>query len=1004
MKKKAERIVAGILSLSMLMSICMPTVFAETLAGMDEPAATYVVVEPEVVTLEEPEGEPVATDTPSLEVTLDPTDESVDASVANRPEATPENPEVEWDLEIKDDAAKDLGEELGKEEIIVGADGSETYTPSEPVTDEEDRVIEEGGKTEGNEEINIEVTEKPETNEETEEGVKSDALHAGKPAEGSEPEGGDETEETPDEPGDSDKDQPKDDDEQTPGVDQPKDDSEQTPDQPVETPDKPKVDAVPKPVDKDKLNTTTGNTGSTKWDMTEEDLRDLIAKPTLPEGYDEDGTKKETGEDGTTTVKNWKIEDYEHTADGETAPSGFGYKVTETTTTTQNGTIDPDMSAKPEGAQDVTSPDGKRGYCYIESTTDENGVITETTYTVYPEQGTYTKTTTTTTTTLKYAKQTEKGEVTISNVKVTESSTVGGVKDGALSGLKVPKLDEDTKIPGDREVCEDTGLRGYYESWGQTLTKVDMGNGNFVWNVGTDGESKDVSTLYGSIYGINTSEGEVGTAKLYIVTDANGNKYYVYCADRGQGFVHQKDEHGKPTSNLTGDSYTLENLQQSGFFTDDQWKAIEEVATNGYWGTTAQDSGSLESFQKMLIENGIIDEIASELGLEFGSDVTEEEKKAALEEQFKKTFNQGMALTVTQAAIWAYASHSDIYTTENPFTTIDKAHTPNEDDWSWVKTDRLDESSKAILKAAYEILKGKGDDAAEATSTKLSTDLIDAEDITNVSVTVNNKLDQKGDDGKDVYDAELSFTMKVQPDRLNSEDLKVTVTLGDGQTYEYRLEGAAKNDNEKAAEKTAVKDNITYVLKGIQLPDGTTVSINLSGTQDLGKSAYLLTAASGYDKSQSFVGVFEGERNINLDVSFSFNADQPEATITTVTTEQTAVEQNKQTSWASSWLTKIFYPAKPEEPEETIPVVPEEPTPEVPEEEAPKQDEQEQEDLVVFPEQSEEVVDSAKPETAEPKVDAVPKTGDDAPVWMVLFLLSAAGLVLVNLPQKKTKH
>ncbi len=156
--------------------------------------------------------------------------------------------------------------------------------------------------------------------------------------------------------------------------------------------------------------------------------------------------------------------------------------------------------------------------------------------------------------------------------------------------------------------------------------------------------------------------------------------------------------------------------------------------------------------------------------------------------------------------------------------------------------------------------------------------------------------------------------------------------------------------------------------------------------------------------------MFEGERNINLDVSFSFNADQPEATITTVTTEQTVVEQNKQTSWASSWLTKIFYPAKPEEPEETIPVVPEEPAPEMPEKEAPKQDEQEQEeqedqeDLVVFPEQSEEAVDSAKPETAEPKVDAVPKTGDDAPIWRMLCLLSAAGLVLVNLPQKKTKH
>lgn len=985
MKEKCKRIVSGVLSVCMLVSICMPTVFAETLAGMDEPAETYVVVEPEAVTLEEPEGEPVATETPSLEVTVDPTDESVDASVANRPEATPENPEVEWDLEIKDDAAKDLGEELGKEEIIVGADGSETYTPSEPVTDEEDRVIEEGGTTEGNEEIKIEVTEKPETSKETEEGVKSDALHAGKPAEGSEPEGGDETEETPDEPGDSDKDQPKDDDEQNPGVEQPKDDSEQTPDQPVETPDKPKVDAAPKPVDKDKLD-TTGNTGSTKWDMTKGDLLDLVAKPTLPDGYDEDGTKTETGEDGTTTVKNWKIEDYEHTADGEAAPSGFGYKVTETITTTQNGKIEPDMSAKPEGAQDVTSPDGKRGYCYIESTTDENGVITETTYTVYPEQGTYTKTTTTTTTTLKYAEQTKEGEVTISDVKVTE-----GAGHGSSSGLKGPEVDPDldpsSSTSPELGVNPSTGLRDYYESWNSGFSDLAIGNNDFVWNTGKKDGEMDVGTSIGSVYDIDATDADgktfTGSANLYVVTDATGKKFYVYCADHG--------------TKLNASGYNMENLQESKYFESEKWYAIEEIAVNGFWGTKS-GTGSLETFKEMLKNSSEFEDALKELK-------TQEKYQAEFAEydtieKLLNEVNEGMALAATQAAIWKYSNSQTNTPTDNPFTS--KSNGEDWDDKNPVLTDK----EQLLLNAIYDCLVRKGGTASSGQKTD-STDLIDAEDITNVSVTVNNKLEQKGNDGEDIYDTDLSFTMKVQPDRLNSKDLKVTVTLSNGQQYEYRLEGAAERSDEKTAEKTTGKDNITYVLKGIKMPDGTNVTINLSGTQDLGKSAYLLTAAGGYDKSQSFVGVFEGERNVDLNVSFEFNADQPEATITTVTTEQTVVEQNKQTSWASSWLTKIFYPAKPEEPEETIPVVPEEPAPETPEEEAPKQDEQEQEeqeDLVVFPEQSEEAVDSAKPETAEPKVDAVPKTGDDAPIWMVLCLLSAAGLVLVNLPQKKTKH
>lgn len=199
------------------------------------------------------------------------------------------------------------------------------------------------------------------------------------------------------------------------------------------------------------------------------------------------------------------------------------------------------------------------------------------------------------------------------------------------------------------------------------------------------------------------------------------------------------------------------------------------------------------------------------------------------------------------------------------------------------------------------------------------------------------------------------------------------------------------------------------------MPDGTNVSISLSGTQSLGKDgkgAYLLVAENGYDKSQSFVGVFEGEREVDLNISLDFNATQPIATITTDTTKQVVTEQTQQTGWVSSWLKKIFYPKGPEDTEEIV--SPEEPD-----------STEKNETTTVEPESTEKTETAVEPETTlnpeapekpentgdmgdavtpAPEIDSVPKTGDDMAVWAVLCVLSAAGVLLLNLPQKKTRH
>lgn len=954
MRKNCERFVAACLSASMLLGICMPGAVAATVE--EEDPTDYVEVFP--VTYEAPEVD----EAPRLDVKAD--DEgNVDAEVVGRPETTPEEPDVEWDLDKKLEGEE--ADKLGKEEIKADAEGSETYTPSETVTDGADRVTEEGGETKGEETVKTEVAEKPEHETVTSPEIKSDVIPGSKPAE-SQPEDGK--------------------DDQTPGEPTEGGDGETT-DQPeeggqAETEKKPTAEAD-QIVDKDgkPVLDEDGNlkyeTKKDTWNLTEDDLRDLVEKPTLPEGYPEDGNFTEISEDGsTTTTKNWVCEDYTHTettSDGTTVKGyGYGYKVTETVTTTKTEKIDPDMSARPENAKDVTSEDGLIGYSYTEVTWTSEGARVETTYTVYPEQGAKTTITKTTTTKLTYAEQKSEGSVEITDVTVKE-----GDGHGSLTGTQGPQADPN-KTPGYLDVDAETGLRDNYVESKTDLDKAEIGNNNFIIKLESKEDEEKVKTLIdvwgASIYEVKTSGNDkTGHPTLYIVRspkkDGQGNiiegqydEYYVYCVDRGMG--------------LDGKGYNLENLKDAEYFNSEEWDKIESIAVNGYWGVKNEDAtgkdptyGSLDAFKAMLQAQN--------------PDYWKDDKLALL--------NDGMALAVTQAAIWKYGSSSGNTTVDDPFQSVSiknpKYGTPtgkydsdgkpilNE---QWLITgNTLDSATKALMMEAYNTLLDK----AAKTENK-STDLIDAEDITNVKVTINGK-----EKDKDVYDTDLSFTMAVQPDRMKSDDLMVTVTLSNG-TYTYRLEGAAK-EGEKTAEKTTGKNDITYVLRGIKMPDGTEVSINLSGTQSLGKSAYLLTAEGGYDKSQSFVGVFEGEREVNVNVNLKFNASQPTATITTDTTVETKVEQTKQTSWADSWLKKIFY-LKPEQPEEpTTPEIPVEPeTPTEPE-------------ITEKPDNTEEIVDAATPA---PEIDSVPKTGDDGSVWMVLCMLSAAGLAVLNLPKKKAKH
>lgn len=957
MKRKYERIVAGFLSASMLFSICMPGAVAATTEGTQGDQANYVELKPETVTYGAPVADPEpttgpapgtgTTDGPSLDITTD-EDGNVNVDVVDRPESSYADQEVEWNLEedLKDEDA----DEFGKQEIKADAEGSETYTPGKMETDGEGRVTEDAGKIEGEETVETEVTEKPKHETVTGPEIESDAIPGSKPAESQPEEGeGGQTPGEPTEGGDGGTTDQPEEGGQTGG-------SEST----TETTDKPTADAA---LGK---NETTGKTewteGKDTWDLTEDDLRDLVPKPEAPteEGWKtaEDGNSSEssstvTADDGTVTKTDKTWERVEYTSETDDGQLIAGYKETTVETVEENGKIAPDMSDRPENAKDVTREDGMVGYCYTEVITDENGVRVETFYTVYPEQGTYTKTTKTTTTKLTYAEQSKEGSVTVKVENVTAGTSHGQLSgNGANGSIQGPQVAPE-KHPDSEELNTETGLRDYI--FGGSVTGTEIGNGNFVWNSGlVDG--KEIAVALASIYKVERVD-VTADPRIYRLVDANGTEFYVYCVDAGQDLASG------------GSGYNMENLQDSDYFYSDDWVRIESIAVNGYWGTKAGETGSLEAFKKML--------------------------KASNPEFWTKDrldkFNDGMALSATQAALWMYGTQKGEDGTggkptdsENPFLWKATSGTGYADGTAGLST-----TEQQLLMKAYETLLQKATDAVNNKTPSSSTDLIDAEDITNVSVTINSKEEEKNADGRNVYDTNLSFTMAVQPSRMNEKDLTVTVTVGNN-TYTYTLPDANGDGGSVEVERTDGKNDVTYVLKGIKMPDGTEVSINLTGTQTLDKSAYLLTATGGYRTSQSFVGIFEGERKVDVNVSLRFDAEQPTATITTDTTVEQVVQQEKQTSWAASWLEHIFYPSSNE---------PEEPKKEKPKEE-PKETVEVEPEIVV--EEPEQII---APEPTTPKVEGiVPKTGDDAAVWMVLCALSVAGLAALNLPKKKAEQ
>lgn len=402
--------------------------------------------------------------------------------------------------------------------------------------------------------------------------------------------------------------------------------------------------------------------------------------------------------------------------------------------------------------------------------------------------------------------------------------------------------------------------------------------------------------------------------------DAAGREYYAYCADWSTGAVMST-------------KYELVNVLDASYIKDKTAREhLQAIAENGYWGTN-EGIGSLEKVRELVGE------------------------------EYRSAINDGIALAVTQAALWKYGNQDPNlefggnningdegggrYKTDELLEFYCRSKNPND-------IGKLTPEQREAAVALYNALIEKMPD-----STDPVTDIITKEDIKDATIRVNGKTETG-----DKYKTDLSFTLSVDKDRING-DITLTIYDQDGNPIASRkLKDAPTGTDRETGEPI-------YTINGLEIAANTQVRLNLSGKQTLKGGAYLFRSdvdKDGKPKSQTFIGLVTGDstRDLDLNVTLGFHVVDPIIR----PTEKASSRDEHTVAWTASYHTE--WPHTPDQPPEE----PEEPeTPETPE-------------TPVTP-----VV---------PGYD-VPKTGDASGLYYVLAIFSALGLALVTCAGRKRR-
>jgi LPXTG-motif cell wall-anchored protein len=137
------------------------------------------------------------------------------------------------------------------------------------------------------------------------------------------------------------------------------------------------------------------------------------------------------------------------------------------------------------------------------------------------------------------------------------------------------------------------------------------------------------------------------------------------------------------------------------------------------------------------------------------------------------------------------------------------------------------------------------------------------------------------DESTGLYKTDVSFTLEMIP--TDNDDLVVTVTDSTGRTVAVRrLSGAGA---ETKADSQVTDTGMIYTLKNLEIAEGVTITLNLSGTQVLNQGVYLYTA-NVFSDSQTFIGISAGKQQVSLSVDLSFETAHTADSKTTTQTDR----------------------------------------------------------------------------------------------------------------------
>ena len=466
-----------------------------------------------------------------------------------------------------------------------------------------------------------------------------------------------------------------------------------------------------------------------------------------------------------------------------------------------------------------------------------------------------------------------------------------------------------------------------------------------------------------------------GRPTTFMLMDVNGNRVFAYCCDMQTGAVK-------------GEWYSFSNLEDSDYYASEESEEhIRSIVMNGYWGTSDipdeegnYELGSLERMKEGLreaITSGKMEnEVISVPVLDAdGNPVLDEAGNPVMESktmlELIDDLTEGEALLATQAAIWAYSNGSlEVQSGKDGEIQIDPDgykwnHDPNVNSKDG---EALDDFGSARVDFLYNWLINL---ETEEESTVVINDKNFVDDM---SLTIGDKVQDNAanlDDNtdNDVYNASLNFKLAFIPGANDDLLVRITYTDLDGNPVNIVRRLAGVNDGEESYLDIYPEADGTYVLSGLKLSENEDFDfdLRLEGTQYLENGVYVYAPVGGRDVSQTFVGIAEGERNVDVSVGVTISFD---------------VDENNHVVAERKWQAEAD-PVIPD-PEGTVDIPggnnkwPEPPTNNVTEDDGLEEIEEEEVPLA-----------------------DVPDTGDSSIVFIVLAILSACGLAYLALTKKQ---